>query len=96
MGDRTRVHLFVSGRVQGVLFRRHAQGKARELRITGWAHNLLDGTVEIVCEGDKERIKEFVDWCKRGPSLAKVEHVDVSFEKYRGEFSSFEVREFGF
>mgnify|MGYP001557882781 CR=1 FL=1 len=91
-----RAHLLVSGRVQGVLYRSHAKVKAEELGVTGWAHNLLDGRVEIVCEGDKEHVEEFVSWCKRGPSLAKVEHVGVSFGEYKGEWKDFEIREFGF
>jgi acylphosphatase len=91
-----RAHLLISGRVQGVLFRQNAKAKALELGVFGWAHNLLDGTVEIMCEGDEERVKEFIRWCERGPSLARVEHVDVSFEEYKGEWKDFEVREFGF
>ncbi len=96
MRGQIRIHLVVSGRVQGVLFRQSARAKALELGLSGWAHNLLDGTVEIVCEGDKEHVGKFVSWCKRGPSLAKVEHIDVSFEVYKGEWKDFEVREFGF
>lgn len=91
-----RAHLIISGRVQGVLFRQSARAKALEFSLTGWAHNLLDGKVEIVCEGDREHVKAFVDWCKKGPPLAKVEHVDVMQEEYTGEFSNFEIREFGF
>ncbi len=91
-----RVRLLISGRVQGVLFRQSARAKALELGVFGWVHNLLDGTVEIMCEGDGGRVKEFIRWCKKGPSLARVERVDVSFEEYAGEFQSFEIREFGF
>lgn len=96
MENNTRAHIFVSGRVQGVLFRQSARAKAEELGITGWAHNLLDGRVEIVCEGEKENIEKFIEWCRKGPSLAKVEHVDVLYEDYKGEFKDFSVREFGF
>ena len=96
MKHHTRAHLLISGRVQGVLFRQSARAKALELGLTGWAHNLIDGTVEIVCEGEKESIEKFIEWCKKGSPLAKVEHVDVSLEEYKGEFSSFEIREFGF
>lgn len=96
MQNQVRAHLCVSGRVQGVLFRQSARAKALELGLSGWAHNLLDGDVEIVCEGDKGRVKEFIDWCKKGPSLAKVERVDVSFKGYEGEWKDFDVREFGF
>ncbi|MBI2642500.1 MAG: acylphosphatase [Candidatus Wildermuthbacteria bacterium] len=96
MKENIRAHLFISGRVQGVLFRQSARAKALELGVTGWAHNLLDGKVEIVCEGEKENIEKFVEWCRKGPTLAKVEYVDVSHEDYKGEFKDFSIREFGF
>lgn len=91
-----RVHICVSGRVQGVLYRRFAQKKARELGIAGFARNSIDGKVEIVCEGDKQNIEKFIEWCEQGPALAKVENVGVEYEEYKGEFSDFEIREFGF
>lgn len=91
-----RIHFFVLGRVQGVLYRRYAQLKARELGITGWAHNLLDGRVELVAEGEQEKLEQFVEWCKKGSPLAKVESVEALEEEYKGEFESFEIRDFGF
>ena len=96
MTDKTRFHLLISGRVQGVLFRDYAKNAAKELGVFGFVRNLLDGRVEVVCEGEKENIEKFLEWCKQGPRLAKVENVDVSFEEYKGEFKDFEVREFGF
>ena len=96
MENQIRVHLLISGRVQGVMFRVHAQREAIKLDVAGWAHNLLDGKVEIMCEGDEKPVGTFIEWCKQGSPLAKVAHVDVSFEEYRGEFKDFEVREFGF
>lgn len=94
--SKIRVRLLVSGRVQGVFYRRLAQIKARELGITGWAHNLIDDRVEILCEGEKEKVEQFIEWCKQGPPLAKVDHVDIVEEAYKGEFSDFSIREFGF
>ena len=96
MAENIRARLLVSGRVQGVFYRRLAQVKARELGITGWAHNLIDGKVGILCEGEKEKIEQFIDWCKQGPPLSKVENCEVEYEEYKGEFTNFEVREFGF
>jgi acylphosphatase len=94
--ENIRVRLLVSGRVQGVLFRQSARAKALELGLSGWAHNLLDGKVEIVCEGEKERVEQFIEWARKGPALAKVEHVEASLEVYKGDWEDFEVREFGF
>lgn len=96
MAENIRRHLLVSGRVQGVMFRAHAQKKAQGLGITGWVHNLLDGKVEIVCEGETEKVEQLVEWCRRGPSLAKVASVEIVKGEYGGEFEGFEIREFGF
>jgi len=96
MQENVRVRIIVSGRVQGVFFRKHAQDKAKELRLTGWAHNTIDGKVEIVVEGKKEKTDEFLEWCRQGSSLAKVDDIEVEHEDPKGEFDDFEVREFGF
>ncbi len=91
-----RVHIFVSGRVQGVLFRQSARAKALALGLSGWAHNLLDGKVEIVVEGEESKVQEFVDWARKGPALARVESIEVAEEEYTGKLHDFIVREFGF
>ena len=92
----TRLRILVSGRVQGVWYRRSAQVKAKALGITGWAHNLIGGQVEMVCEGEEKNIKEFLVWAKKGPFFARVKHTEAIEEPHVGEFTSFEVREFGF
>jgi acylphosphatase len=47
--------------------------------------NNSDGTVEAVFEGDKERVESMVEWCRRGPSHAQVEDVDVCWEAPQGD-----------
>ena len=96
MKENIRVHLLVSGRVQGVLFRRYAEQKAKELEITGWVKNAIDGDVEMVCEGEKQNIKSFISWVRQGSPMAKVEKVDVEYGEYTGEWDDFHIREFGF
>lgn len=91
-----RAHLFVSGRVQGVFYRKHVQEGARSLRLVGWARNTIDGRVEIVVEGKKEQVEQFLKECKEGSTLAQVQDIEIEYEKYTGEFTDFEVREFGF
>ena len=87
-----RVHLAISGLVQGVYFRAHAQKKAQELGVTGWVANESDGTVSVVAEGSENKISDLVDWCHGGPSTAQVEKVIVEQAPYMEEFDSFSIR----
>jgi acylphosphatase len=87
-----RLHLYVSGYVQGVFYRSNAKRIAESLSLTGWVRNLRDGRVEIVVEGEEEGLAKFIEWCKRGPIGAEVESVDVMREEYKGEFKGFEIR----
>ena len=92
MTDEARVHIFVSGRVQGIFFRENTKKKAQKLRITGWVRNLSDGRVEAVFEGEKDKIEDLVNWAKKGPMFAKVDGVEVILEEYKEEFNNFEIR----
>jgi acylphosphatase len=81
----------VRGRVQGVFFRSDTRQRAQSLGVTGWVRNNTDGTVQAVFEGDRERVESMVDWCRRGPSGALVEDVDVRWEEPQGD-AEFSVR----
>jgi acylphosphatase len=89
---KTRVHVFVSGRVQGVFFRQKTKQQAESFGVTGWVRNLPDGRVEAVFEGEEEAVKALVEYCHHGPSYARVTNIDASWEDYRGEFSDFKMR----
>lgn len=87
-----RVHVFVSGRVQGVFYRAFTREHAVKLGLKGFVRNLRDGRVEAVFEGDEEKIKKMIELLKRGPKHAIVEHVEVIEEEYAREFDRFEIR----
>lgn len=91
-GKKARAHLLISGRVQGVAFRYYAQDIAQSLEIKGWVRNCWDGKVEIVMEGEEEKVEQLINWCYRGPGSAIVEKVDIEWEKYIGEFNFFGSR----
>jgi len=65
MSDHVRVHVIISGRVQGVFFRMETQRAARRLGVVGWVRNLPDGTVEAVLEGSRSQVDAMLDWCRR-------------------------------
>jgi acylphosphatase len=80
-----RAHVLVHGAVQGVFFRVEARDRARSLGLDGWVRNTPDGAVEAVFEGDDERVASMVEWCRRGPSGARVDDVDASWAAPEGE-----------
>ena len=86
-----RVSVRVFGDVHYVGFRFSTIEVARDLGLTGWVKNEPGGSVQIVVEGEKEKLENLVTWAKKGPTLARVEKIDVRWEKATGEFSSFDV-----
>ena len=72
-----RVHVLISGRVQGVFFRQSAVEEAQRLGVAGWVRNRADGRVEAEAEGVDEAVEAFVTFCRRGPDRARVEGVMV-------------------
>ncbi len=87
-----RVHVRVSGRVQGVFFRGATERRMRELGVTGWVRNLPDGRVEAVVQGEAAQIDSALAFLREGPRGALVEHVEIRDEPVRDDESDFEVR----
>ncbi|MGQ9590473.1 MAG: acylphosphatase [Planctomycetota bacterium] len=90
--DTRRVRAIVSGRVQGVAYRFSAEDEADRLGLAGWVRNLPDGRVEVVAEGPPEKVEAFVEWCRRGPPLARVTSVEVEDLEPAGELRGFTIR----
>jgi acylphosphatase len=87
-----RIHILVSGKVQGVFFRSSTKDKADDLGISGWIRNLIDGRVEAVFEGEKEDVDKMVEWCRKGPENARVTGIEVFMKEYKEEFKGFFLR----
>lgn len=88
---KARVHVFVSGRVQGVFFRDHTRRWAASLGLTGWVKNLMDGRVEVVAEGEREKLHDLVARLRQGSPMAEVTDADAAWEEFRGEFADFRI-----
>jgi acylphosphatase len=86
-----RVHVYVSGQVQGVFFRVETAQRARELGLGGFVRNAPDGRVEAVFEGDPRDVDAMVAWCREGPPLAHVDEVEVAEETPTGD-TNFRIR----
>ena len=75
-----RVHLLVSGKVQGVFFRQALKVVAKKNNVSGWVRNLKDGHVEAVLEGDNKSINSVIEWTHIGPANSRVDHIEVNNE----------------
>jgi len=89
--ERTRAHVYVSGRVQGVYFRATTRDEAREAGVDGWVRNLDDGRVEAVFEGGRGAVESMVEFCHEGSPAAVVRDVEVDYGEPKG-VSGFRIR----
>jgi acylphosphatase len=85
------VSVVLRGRVQGVFFRASTQREAKRLGLVGWVKNRADGAVEMCAEGEEDALKEMIAWANRGPTAARVDHVDVRWRGYAGDLSDFRI-----
>lgn len=83
-----RAHILVRGHVHGVFFRANTAERASMLGLKGWVRNVPNG-VEIVVEGEREKIESLIAWCGIGPPEAHVERVEVAWQKPKNEFVKF-------
>jgi len=86
------LHAIIQGRVQGVSFRYYTTLLADELGVCGWVRNLPDGTVEVVAEGIRGQLDQLAEFLHRGPSGARVESVDMNWQRATGQFINFIIR----
>lgn len=87
-----RIHLIISGSVQGVWFRHNTNRVANKLGLAGFVRNLPDGNVEVIAEGDEEKLNELIAFCKKGPEGANVEDVKIEYQKPKNEFKAFSIK----
>jgi acylphosphatase len=87
-----RFRALLRGQVQMVGFRMFAESRAPHYGATGFVRNLMTGEVEVVAEGERDLLEQFLADLRRGPRGAQVTDVLVSWEQPRGEFVEFAVR----
>ena len=87
-----RVHVYISGRVQGVFFRAETQRTAKGFNLTGWVRNIADGRVEALFEGEDTNVDNMIKWCHIGPPAARVDEVLIEEEACSSEFRDFSIK----
>jgi acylphosphatase len=87
-----RLHVWISGRVQGVGFRHFTRQNARSLSVDGWVKNLADGRVEAVLQGEENKVSELVNRLHQGPRTAKVTDFEKQEESVDPNLNNFSVK----
>ena len=68
-------YFLISGRVQGVFYRRFAKNAAVALEISGWARNVPNGDVEVEAFGTEEQLTAFHAQLQKGPTASQVKNI---------------------
>ena len=85
------MHLYISGKVQGVYFRQGMKETAEKNNVLGWVKNLPDKRVEAVLQGDDSNVDAVIEWSQFGPPGAVVEDIKTSNENSSERLSDFEI-----
>tara|TARA_Y100000310_G_scaffold62055_2_gene57321 strand:+ start:1324 stop:1713 length:390 start_codon:yes stop_codon:yes gene_type:complete len=83
--------LTISGKVHGVFFRATTREKAIELSLKGTVKNQIDGTVEVIVQGPKEKIIELIGFCKQGPEIAEVTNIKIEEINSTKKYDKFRI-----
>ena len=86
------LHILVSGRVQGVGFREFVRRSAERFGVCGYAKNLVSGDVEVVADGSKLALDEFLVLLEKGPPAGRVDRVQIVNHQCGGEYTGFDIR----
>lgn len=84
----------IQGSVQGVFFKQFIKEKAELLKLTGFTRNMPNGSVEVIVEGEGDKIKTFGKILKEGPEHASVRSAQFEEKKWSGEYKEFKILRF--
>ena len=76
--DLVAFNIIISGKVQGVYFRATMKTIADAKNVLGWVRNLDEGRVEALIQGRKPDVDEILDWCRTGPTKARVDKITIT------------------
>jgi len=84
------VHVYYSGRVQGVGFRFTVRSIAEEFGVKGWVKNLADEQVEIIAEAEEDILQGFLEKITRSFSRY-IQDTEIDWQPASGNFKDFKI-----
>lgn len=95
----SQAHIYVIGDVIGVGFRAWTKIQAKELKINGWVRNVFNkpevfgmgGGVEALLQGSTHQVNEMIERIKQGPSISRVDDVEVYWQNVKEQFHEFSI-----
>ncbi|MBW6519273.1 MAG: acylphosphatase [ANME-2 cluster archaeon] len=87
----TRAEIIIHGRIQKAGYRDFIDEAAFNLDLTGQVKNLDDGTVQVICEGEKDTIQKLLGMVNISQYPIRVEKIDVRYSEPAGDFKIFEI-----
>ncbi|QQG44328.1 MAG: acylphosphatase [Candidatus Roizmanbacteria bacterium] len=96
----TQIHVYIKGDVIGVGFRAWTKIQAKIVKVNGWVRNVYDkpdifgnsGGVEALIQGEKENVEKMAEVLKEGPSVARVDDVEIFIQEPKEILEAFEIR----
>ena len=89
--NRKRMQVFYSGRVQGVGFRYTVKSVASGFDLTGTVRNLIDGRVELLCEGVQDELDAFREAIRQSGLEHFIQKEAVTWAESKNEFRGFQI-----
>ena len=74
------IHAIITGHVQGVGYRFYARNQAHKLGIKGWVKNLDNEDVEVLAQGSRDILEQFIRFLKKGPELSQIDNIDINWQ----------------
>ena len=85
------VKIVILGSVQGVFFRQFVKEEADKLGVRGFVRNIDNGNVEIIVEGDMDKVNKLIEICRQGPKYAQIRNFSVEEKKFSGDYKEFKI-----
>jgi acylphosphatase len=84
------LRIYISGTVQGILYRKHLEELGNKVGIRGFVRLKEDGKIEIVIEGKDDKVREMLNLCKQGEKHVEIRNVEVEEIRHQG-FEGFKL-----